>query len=57
MVFKKALEGPNGESVLITGLEIKGCLEPRTPFISSAVLSIFCREPKDVLVSLHNTNQ
>ena len=40
---------------LKSGLKIKGCWEPRAPFNSPVVPLIFCREPKDVLVSLHNT--
>ena len=38
-----------------TGLEIKGCREPRAPFNSPAAPSNFWEEPKDVLVSIHNT--
>ena len=35
----------------LTGLEISGCWES---LISSAAPSNFCREPKNVLVSIHN---
>ena len=40
---------------LIPGLEIKGCREPRAPLKSPAAPTNFCREPKNVLVSIHNT--
>ena len=36
----------------ISGLEIR---EPKAPLNSPAATSYFCREPKDVLVSIHNT--
>ena len=39
------------------GLEMRGCREPRAPLNSPAAPSNFCREPKDVLVSIHNTFQ
>ena len=38
-----------------SGLEIRGCPEPMAPLSSPAAPSNFCREPKDVLVSIHNT--
>ena len=34
------------------GLEIRGCREPRAFLNSPAAPSNFCREPKDVLVSI-----
>ena len=37
------------------GLEIRGCRDPRAPLHSLAAPSNFCREPKDVLISIHNT--
>ena len=40
---------------LIPGLEIRGSREPRAPLKSPLVPSNFCREPKGVLFSLHNT--
>ena len=39
----------------LTGLEIRGCLEPRAPLNSLAAPSNLFREPKDVLVSIHPT--
>ena len=40
-----------------TGLVIRGCQEPRAPLNSPAAPSNFCREPKVVLVSVHNTSR
>ena len=37
------------------GLEIRGCREPSAPLNSPAAPSNLCREPKNVLVSIHNT--
>ena len=37
------------------GLEIRGCQESRAPLNSPGAPSNFYREPKDVLVSIHNT--
>ena len=37
------------------GLEIRGCREPRAPLNSPVAPSNFCREPKDVLVSMYTT--
>ena len=42
-------------SLDLIGLEIRGCKEPRAPLNSPVAPSNFCREPKDELVSLHNT--
>ena len=41
--------------ILSTGLEIRGCREPRADMNSSGAPSNFCRESKDVLVSIHKT--
>ena len=38
-----------------SGLEIRGCQEPRAPLNSPAAPSNFCREPKDVLFSIQNS--
>ena len=43
------------KSILGEGLEIRGCREPRAPSNSPAAHSNFSREPKNVLVSIHNT--
>ena len=37
------------------GLEIRGCQEPRAPLNSPTAPSNICREPKNLLVSIHNT--
>ena len=34
---------------------IRGCREPRAPLNSPAAPSNFCREPKNVMVSIHNS--
>ena len=39
----------------MSGLEIRGCREPRAPLNSPAAPSYFCREPKNVLVYIDNT--
>ena len=39
----------------MTGLEIRGCQEPAALLNSTVATSNFCREPKDVLVSIQNT--
>ena len=40
-----------------TGLEIRGCREPRAPLNSPAAPSNFCWEPKNVLVSIHKISR
>ena len=39
----------------ISGLEIKGCQEPRAPLNAPASPSNFCREPKYVLYDIQKT--
>ena len=36
----------------VTGLEIRGCREPRAPLNSLGVPSNYCREPKVALISI-----
>ena len=43
-----------GYSECKSGLKISWNREPRAPLNSRAAHSDFCREPKDVLVSIHN---
>ena len=53
-----ALEGLKLYSLIIhvcTGLEISWSWEPMASLNSPAAPSNFCREPKDVPVSIHNT--
>ena len=38
-----------------SGLDIRGCQDPRAPLNSPAAPSNFCREPKGVLYSKQNT--
>ena len=42
-------------NTLIPWLEIRGSREPGAPLKSPSASSKFCREPKDVLFSIHNT--
>ena len=44
----------NEEIYGYTGLEIRGCQEPKSPLNSPAGPSNFCRTPKDVLLELHS---
>ena len=39
-----------------SGLEIRGCREPRAPLKSPATPSKFCREPKYVLFDIQKTS-
>ena len=40
---------------MLSGLEIRGCREPRAPSNSPGTPFNFCREPKNVLVYIHNS--
>ena len=42
-------------NIVLAGLKIRGCLEPRASLNSPVAPSNFWREPKNVLVSIHNT--
>ena len=53
--LKKNRVGTSVKKIIMAGLEIRGCREPRAPLNSPAAPSNFCREPKHVLVFIHST--